>query len=348
MEGMSNTMSDSGAGLDDRPRILVIKLGALGDFILSYRAMTAIRAHHPDAHVTLLTIPSLEPLAAATGLFDDIWLDERPAFTQPVAWWRLQRRLNRGGFRRVYDLQTSDRTRHYFRLTGPPFGSRPEWSGHVRACSHPHDNPARDSLHTLERQAEQLAAAGIDRTEYPMLDFSWVQADVSRHRLREDGAPYVLLVPGGSAVHPEKRWPANRYGQLAQRLIAVGCRPVVVGAGPDRAACATVAAAAPEVVNLCDDSPVLDVMALAREAAGAVGNDTGPMHLIAAMGCPALVLYSGATDPALTRPRGPYEGPGAVKPPPGEGPRTVSVLQRRQLHAVTVDEVRGAMRLRRT
>ena len=115
-----------------RPRkamgpVLVIKLGALGDFILSYRAMTAIRAHHRDAPLTLLTIPSLAPLARATGLFDDVWCDDRPKAHQPGAWLRLARRLNGAGFVRVYDLQTSDRSGHYFRLMGWPFAAhRPE------------------------------------------------------------------------------------------------------------------------------------------------------------------------------------------------------------------------------
>lgn len=333
--------------MSDRPRILVIKLGALGDFILSYRAMTAIRAHHRDAHLTLMTIASLEGLARKTGLFDEIWIDRRPGLGRPLAWWRLARRLNGARFERVYDLQTANRTKRYFRLMGPPFArTRVPWSGHVPGCAFFHDNPRRDFIHTLERQAEQLAIAGIAAVEYPPLDLSWADADVSRHRLLDDGAPYVLLVPGGSAGHPEKRWPAARYGELAQRLVSVGCRPVVLGAGAERAACTEVVAAAPEAVNLCDDSPLLEIMALARDAAGAVGNDTGPMHLIGITGCPSLILYSGATDPALTRPRGPYEGPGALTPPPGVSAHTVATLRRQELAALTVDEVRSAMLLR--
>ncbi|MDX1486539.1 MAG: ADP-heptose--LPS heptosyltransferase, partial [Alphaproteobacteria bacterium] len=110
-------------------RILVIKLGALGDFILSYRAMTAIRAHHRDARISLLTIRSLRPLADACGLFDEIWLDSRPKVFQWRAWLALARWLNGGRFDRVYDLQTADRTGHYFRLMGFPFARRrPEWS----------------------------------------------------------------------------------------------------------------------------------------------------------------------------------------------------------------------------
>jgi ADP-heptose:LPS heptosyltransferase len=332
-----------------RRRILVIKLGALGDFILSYRAMTAIRAHHRDDHLTLLTIPSLEGLAEKTGLFDEIWTDTRPGWFDWVGWWRLGRRLNGAGFVRVYDLQTSDRSGNYFRLMRPPFTrARPEWSGNVRGCAYPHTDPRRETMHTLERQAEQLAIAGIARSEYPPLDFSWADADVSRHRLDQDGAPYVLLVPGGSAGRLAKRWLPGRYAELALRLISVGYRPVVLGTAAEKQACATIAAASPAVQNLCDDSPILDVMALARDAAGAVGNDTGPMHLIAAMGCPSLVLYSDASDPGVTRPRGPYEGPGAQPVPPGRSARTVSCLRRLQLGALTVDEVRGTMLLRRS
>jgi ADP-heptose:LPS heptosyltransferase len=343
-----STIKLDNAETNSPQKILVIKLGALGDFILSYRAMTAIRAHHPQAHLTLMTISSLTGLAEATGLFDEIWTDDRPGLWQPLGWWRLMRKLNRAGFQRVYDLQTARRTQRYYRLMNPAFAAqRVEWSGNVHGCSHPHTDPKRETMHTLERQAQQLAIAGIGAQEYPSLDLSWADADVSRHRLDDDGAPYMLMVPGGSAAHPEKRWPAQRYAELAQRLISVGIRPVVIGAGAERAACATVAAVSSAIINLCDDSPILDVMTLARHAAGAVGNDTGPMHLIAAMGCPSLVLFSGVTAPKLVSPRGPYEGPGAVSPPPGASSRTVAWLVRQELAALTVDEVRGAMLLRK-
>ena len=164
-------------------RILVIKLGALGDFILSYRAMTAIRAHHARARITLLTIASLKPLAEATGLFDDIWLDARPGIDQPGAWLALARRLNGGNFARVYDLQTSGRSGRYFRLLGFPFSMRrPQWSGIVRGCSHRHHAPDRTTKHSLERQADQLASAhlnamnAMDATHPWELSFSYGRA----------------------------------------------------------------------------------------------------------------------------------------------------------------------------
>lgn len=327
-------------------RILVIKLGALGDFILSNRAMTAIRAHHGDARITLLTIPALKPLAQTCGLFDDVWYDDRPKVHHLRRWITLMRRLNGGRFQRVYDLQTADRTATYFRLMGPPLArARPQWSGIVRGCSHRHHAPDRTSKHSLERQADQLAVAGIGIEDYPPLDLSWADGDISRHRLSAGGQPYVLLVPGGSAGHPDKRWPAERYGELAVALAGEGFTAVVVGTDEEAGACARVAAASPKVVNLCEDSPILEVMALARGAAAAVGNDTGPMHLIAAMGCPCVSLYSRASDPDRTRPRGPFEGPGAAVPPPGVAADTVTVLREADLADLSLDRVRAALDL---
>jgi ADP-heptose:LPS heptosyltransferase len=327
-------------------RILVIKLGALGDFILSYRAMTAIRVHHVGARITLLTIPSLAPLAEASGLFDEIWLDTRPGIFQPGGWVALARRLNGGGFARVYDLQTSRRSGRYFRLMGFPFSMRrPQWSGIARGCTHCHDAPGRTTEHTLERQADQLAIAGIGREQYPVLDLGWADADISRHAFLGGEDPYVLLVPGGSARHPEKRWPAERYGELALALAGEGFTPVVVGTQEEVQACATVAATSKRTVNLCDDSPVLEVMALARGARAAVGNDTGPMHLIAFMGCPSVALFSAASTAAMNRPRGPYEGPGALPPPPGGAIETVTVLSKDDLSQLSVARVLAALRL---
>lgn len=327
-------------------RILVIKLGALGDFIQSYRAMTAIRAFHDDARITLLTIRSLEPLARACGLFDEIWIDSRPGMFRPWGWLALARRLNHGQFKRVYDLQTSRRSGRYFRLMGPPFShGQPQWSGIAQGCSHQHDAPDRASKHTLERQADQLTVAGIGRDRYPALDLGWADADISRHAFTSGGTPYILLVPGGSARHPEKRWPAESYGQLAVALAEKGFTPVVVGTDEEAEACTTIAAAAGKTVNLCGDSPLLEVMALARGAAAAVGNDTGPMHAIALMGCPCVTLFSAASSTSMHRPRGPYEGPGAIPPPPGAAAETVTVLAESDLALLSVDRVLSVLPL---
>jgi ADP-heptose:LPS heptosyltransferase len=78
----------------------------------------------------------------------------------------------------------------------------------------------------------------------------------------------------------------------------------VVGAGTDAPLASAICAACPEALDLTGHTSLLDLGGLAARAALAVGNDTGPMHLAAAVGCRCLVLFSGASDPALTAPRG--------------------------------------------
>ncbi len=146
-------------------RILVIKLGALGDFVLGFASFAAIRARHPQAEITLLTTAPFAAMGEAAPWFDRVEIDRRPA------WWDLAgvRRLRQSvrGFDFVYDLQTSARSSHYFRLAG-----RPGWSGIAPGASHRHANAARNGMHTLERQRDQLEAAGIN--QFPAPDLTWL------------------------------------------------------------------------------------------------------------------------------------------------------------------------------
>jgi len=296
-------------------RILVIRLGALGDFVLSSGPFRAIREHHADAHITLLTTAPYESLARAGGWFDDIWLDTKPRWWQIAAVRELSRHLKAGAFDRVYDLQTSDRSCGYYRLFGRP---RPEWSGIARGCSHPQANPRRDAMHTVERQADQLRMAGIP--EVPPPDISMIRADVDCFNLPPS---YALVVPGSAPHRPEKRWPADRYAELCERLRGLGLTAVVIGGPAEKDIAARLTQSARGVVDLTGCTSFEQIAALAGGSQVAVGNDTGPMHLAATAGCPSVVLFSHASDPVLTAPRGP----------------SVSILQRHDLADLRVDEV---------
>ncbi|MGE5145712.1 MAG: glycosyltransferase family 9 protein, partial [Candidatus Eiseniibacteriota bacterium] len=265
-------MAGGSGGVD---RILIIRLGALGDFVLSLGPCAAIRRHHKGANITLLTTEPFVEFARMSGYFDEVWVDSRPRLFDIGGWLALRRRLLAGHFDRVYDLQTSDRTGFYFRLMGP--GPRPQWSGIVRGASHPDRNPDRTRVHTADRQRAQLRQAGIDSVPPP--DLSWVKADIRRFGLPPS---YALLVPGGAAHRPEKRWPASRYGELAERLSDRGIAPVLIGGGAAAEAADEIGRRCAGVRSLLGETSFADIVALARGATGAVGNDTGPMHLIAA------------------------------------------------------------------
>ncbi len=225
-------------------------------------------------------------------------VDDRPAWWDLPGWWRLRRTLIAGRFDRVYDLQTSARSSRYFHLL--PRHARPEWSGIAHGCSHPDRNPDRNRLHDIDRQFDQLRAAGV--TETLPADLSWTGADLARFALPDR---FALLVPGSSAHRRIKRWPASRYADLAGALLTRGVAPVILGAGEEEGALArAVCNAVPHAIDLTNRTGLPDVASLARAACFAVGNDTGPMHLVAAAGCRSVVLFSRDSDPALTAPRG--------------------------------------------
>jgi ADP-heptose:LPS heptosyltransferase len=303
-------------------RILVIKLGALGDFIQALGPMQAIRRHHAGGYIVLLTTAPFAELARASLLFDDIWIDERAPIWNVPAWVKLIKKIRHAGFDRVYDLQTSERTSWYFLLMGGALKRVPEWSGIAPFCSHPHANPKRNTMHTVDRQAEQMQLAGVGPAGLP--DLSFLRADVTRFRLPPR---YVLLVPGGARHRPRKRWPAESYAALIRQLHDRGIGSVVIGAAGEAELGRRIAAASASARNLVGQTSLAEIAVLARGAVAAVGNDTGPMHIVAATGCPCLVLFSAASDPALCAPRGP----------------AVKIVQRVNLADLPAAEVAGTL-----
>ncbi len=275
------------------PAILIIKLGALGNVILSLNAFAAIRAYHANARISLLTTAPYADWLRQAPWFDEVLVDARPAPWNLPELYRLREMLIRPRFARVYDLQTSSRSSHYFRLF--PRGAKPEWSGIATGCSHPDLDPDRDHIHDNDRQAGQLHQAGI--VTIPPADLSWCRGDIGRFNLPRN---FVVLVPGSAPHRPVKRWPARHYQALAEALRAQGLTPVVVGSHAE----APIARDIPAALDLTGQTSFGDLADLGRAARFAVGNDTGPMHLLAATDCPVVVLFSHDSNPAMCVPRG--------------------------------------------
>jgi ADP-heptose:LPS heptosyltransferase len=278
-------------------RILVVKLGALGNVILSLGSFAAIRRHHAAAHITLLTTEPYAAWLAGSPWFDAILIDERAEWWDLRGWRRLRRRLIDGRFDRVYDLQTSARSSRYLHLFPPR--DRPDWSGIAHGCSLPDRDPNRNRLHDVDRQFGQLRQAGIALCE--PADLSWSDGDTGAFGLPRT---FALLSPGSSPHRLAKRWPAARYRELATALAARGMTPVVVGTAAERTLADAILDGIEGGIDLTGRTDVGQLTGLARAASLAVGNDTGPMHLIATAGCPSIVLFSRDSDPGLCAPRG--------------------------------------------
>ena len=300
--------------------ILVIKLGALGDFIQAGGPFATIRAYHNRAFITLLTSQPFAEFSAKSPWFDEVWVDQKPKIYQLGMWLTLRTRLRSHNFERVYDLQTSHRSNIYYKLYWPD--QAPEWSGIAKGCSYPHSNSNRDFMHTIDRQAEQLVFAGLPSPSKS--DFSWVEGDVSRFSLRSS---YALLAPGGAIHRRDKRWPTQKFIELSALLEAEDIQSVVIGSYDELELGNEIVNNLQVGLNLAGQTSLEDLFQLARNATYAIGNNTGPMHLISGQDCPSVVLYSDASDPSLCAQRG----------------LNVTILRRYNLESLLVEDVVKAL-----
>jgi ADP-heptose:LPS heptosyltransferase len=269
--------------------ILVIKLGALGDFIYALGPMAAIRKHHNVARVTLLTTKPFEKMGRECGYFDDVIVDKKPKYFDIFGWLSLRKTLNQGQFSRVYDLQNNDRTEVYLKLFSPC----PEWVGAAKGASHRNASPERVTGHAFLGHTQTLALGGIENVVLdPLL---WMKGEAHTFALLP---PYVLIVPGCSPTHPEKRWPVEHYRTVIAKLVRHGYQAVILGTKDDAEATGKIMRGFLEkdVVDLTGRTSLFDIPDLARGAVVAIGNDTGPMHICAVTGCPVVMFFSNQTS----------------------------------------------------
>jgi ADP-heptose:LPS heptosyltransferase len=279
-------------------RVLVIKLGPLLEMVQAQPAMAQIRKVHAGARITLLTTPTFEGFARASGLFDEVFIDGRPRGLRGHL--RLFLRLRRGRFERVYDLQSSPTSANY-RLAFLPF--IPPWiaaSAEVRA------------LPPLDRYWRQLSDAGVAEPvgagqAAPRPDLAWAIAAATRggRSIREQlnlQAPFALLVPGSMPGRPLVRWPAKSYAGLADELMKAGLTPVVAGGSQEAGLAEAIQRYVPQTVILTGRVNPIELMALARDAKLTVGSNPAYTLIAGFAGSPTVLLLPSDVSPRLRPP----------------------------------------------
>jgi ADP-heptose:LPS heptosyltransferase len=309
----ANTASPENPGAKAKD-VLVIKLSALGDFVLALGAMRAVREFHPSARITLLTTPPFEEFAKVCPYVDAVETDGRPEGLKPTA--ALIQRIKRAKYDIIYDFQTSGRTKNYFTalMRG---GKAPLWSGHHEKCAFFHDNPARATMHTIDRLAEQLEVAGVAPSgrwlgrNAPVPDLGWVRPKLGNTPRLNPAyfaltPPYMLLIPGASEHREAKRWPVENYAALAKRIADAGIQPAIIGGKAEGQIAQEIVRREPRVKSLVTRTDLFQIVTLAETAVFVVGNDTGPMHMATLAGAPGIALFATTeSNPDHSAPRGP-------------------------------------------
>ena len=308
-----------------KKNFLIIKHGALGDFILSFGPFKAIRQHHPNDNLILLTNSAFKEFAEESNYFDEIIIDDRPSFWKIKKIYKLAKLLRKKDFTRIYDLQTSQRSSFYynfFRINK----KKVEWSGTALGCTHPDQNPERNKIHTIERHKLQLAEIGIKKIK--LSDLSWVKAS-NNFKIKK---PYVLFSPAAASHRRKKKWPEINYVKIAKKFLNQGITPIILGGYEDQIIANFICMNANGCLNLVNKTTIQDLCYLARGATLAIGNDTGPMHAFTMSGCNSLVLFSSDSNPIRCAPR------------PFNKKKKVEIIQKKDLRDLSVEEVLNSLR----
>lgn len=268
--------------MDEYKKILVIKLGALGDFIQMMGFYAAIRHRWPEAHITLMTGKPFIRLAQQSGYFNDYIEDNRT--WRPSDYIRIIKNLATSGYDLIIDLQMQTRTKERYYTLARLWTTKPfQWASLENGYFLIKKTHKKWPLTWGKTEEEELPFSA----EAPTLSFCRAHPDV----LAQLPQQYVLMIPGCSPDHPYKRWPAARYRALAEKLADQGIYSVVLGTNAEKSEIDLICQGNPKTVNFCNKSSLMDIPEMASKALAIVGNDTGPQHMAELSSVPAVTLF---------------------------------------------------------
>jgi lipopolysaccharide heptosyltransferase II len=294
-------------------RILAVRLDNLGDVLMSTPALSALKASFPGAQLTLMASPSGAAITPFLPCIDDVIVYDAP--------WVKSNGTAEGSA----DLAMAERLRSMafdaaviftvYSQSALPAAMLCRFAGIPRVLAHCRENPYRlltdwvrdtavedNGRHETQRQLDLVRTVGATVADERLV-FRVAPADRAslRTKLAARGVAaergWTLVHPGATA--PSRRYPAERFATVARTLTDDGRGPVLVTGGPDEAelAGAVAAQAGPGVISIAGALTLGEFAALIADAALLVSNNSGPVHLAAALGTPVVDLY------ALTNPQ---------------------------------------------
>ena len=290
------------------PRILISRMSAVGDCILTMPVLCALRRRFPQAFLAWVVEAGAAPLFHGHECLDELIVLKRRWFTSPTAVWRLRRQLRGLKLDVTIDPQSISKSALAAWLSGAP--RRIGFAGKYGKELGPRLNNQcieNQTPHIVDRSLELLQPLGI---ESPAVEFKLPVNSAAQSRMAEfvhgarmdDG--FAVINPGASWA--SKLWPADRYAQVARHLGERHDLPsVVVWAGKQEHDWARqIVMAADGYAVLAPRTNLVELAAMSRLGSLFVGSDTGPLHLAVAVGTPSIGMY-GTTRPEDCGPYGP-------------------------------------------
>jgi lipopolysaccharide heptosyltransferase I len=298
--------------------LLLMRLSAIGDVVNTLPAVSAVRMAFPRARIGYLVEDKARDLVLGHPDLDETIVFPRARWTsralRPATWFEVRsyvRSLRAGRFDALVDFQGNLKGGIHAALSGIPL--RIGFArGHCREGSERFTNvhvaPPSERVLRAKKFLSLLGPLGIANPEIvwrlpPRTQSRKSVAEFLRGIGWEEGG-YVVVHPGTSARGKAKRWPMERFTELARRIEQELGFGVVVAWGPGERSMAEGIADGSGARLAMETRSLLDLAELLERAALYVGADSGPLHLASAVACPSVALF-GPKDPAIYAPCNP-------------------------------------------
>lgn len=310
----------------------------IGDFVRCHTVVRVLNARFPQRPVDVLATPLTAPLVEFMPGVRKAMIGDLPRGRLALSrQWSLAKCLRDEDYGTVLVMPATWKS-----ALAPFLAGIPERVGFVGEGRFGLLNDVRWGARKLARMVDRCAALALpDDTPapaaWPLPQMKADPVEVAAWRSQHVGAddhPAVALCPG--AIGPGKQWPVARYGELARRLAADGIATWVTGSLAERPLAAEIAAAGGPLVRDFT-GPLRDAVLMLAAARAVVANDSGLLHIAAALGAPSIGIF-GPTDPRLWGPLNPvvYVEPAAAT----EG----GDIRHRRVENVTAEQVHDAVR----
>tara|TARA_A100001015_G_scaffold259374_1_gene303274 strand:- start:47 stop:988 length:942 start_codon:yes stop_codon:yes gene_type:complete len=276
-------------------KILIIKLGSLGDIAQISGAIKDISENHKDDEIHIMTTKPYFGLFKKNPNISNVILDKRLPRYNLIYLYSLMKNIKKYKFSKVYDLQNSSRTSFYKKILFPK-ATKDTWSSTETTLPTGTSKDDFDKDSVLSRFDHQLKSSGINTRRTLSPDFSWSLTDISQIKNYHQLEKYIILFPFCSPHLTSKKWPY--YNDLINLINENydNNYKIVIAPGPNEIKEAS------NINALCilDNGKALDISQLAsliKDSTFVVANDTGPAHITAHLGSRGVALFGSHTSP---------------------------------------------------
>ena len=248
-------------------KILIIKHGSLGDLVLSFGAIKTLNYHYPKSELYLLTQSNYKKIFSKLPYVKQILVDNRTSIIQSII--NHLKLLKKNKFDLIIDLQNSTRTQIYHLFTRLFINT--QILSARKFSNIKYQQQIQGVQHITENHKDQLSKLNIYKYLAP--DLSWMSLKKNYKN------NYVILIPGASKTGSYRKWPSQKFAEIANYLIGRNLDVYLTGSQLDIKDINEIIKICPQAQNKINESKIEVFYDLCLGSSLIISNNTGPAHI---------------------------------------------------------------------